>query len=239
MISELAKDDIEQLRADGLNPSVADIIRLNALALKVEFSPLCAERFALPRVAFLGKLSFREPTIGHAIWIDSVAAYCDDNLDTRVSIEAFALTRQPTELPDAADREAVRKAVDEFVRKDLAPFTYAQIRCAMTYAKHGTDATALEYPVPPPDAPKIEEDIPMSIGAGVLLDVAAMGLGATIREIMSLTQSRARLLQDMGLRKNGVNIQKNQKTNAQGDYFATLESIRARLTKEKESKENG
>ena len=60
MISHTAKEDIEAMEADGLRPSVSDIIRLNALGLRLERSAFSAQSlFCLPRVAYLGKLILR------------------------------------------------------------------------------------------------------------------------------------------------------------------------------------
>ena len=63
MTSEMAVEDIERLQADGLKPTVKDIIRLNALALKferVKSKYASSAMYLFPRVAFIdAKVYFR------------------------------------------------------------------------------------------------------------------------------------------------------------------------------------
>lgn len=74
MTSEMAVEDIEQMQAEGLKPTVKDIIRLNALALKYERAKsrnAGNTMYLMPRVAFIDdKTWFRQPTIGHELWFD-------------------------------------------------------------------------------------------------------------------------------------------------------------------------
>ena len=69
MISQYAISEIDDLIKDGLQPSPSDIIRLNALGLKVDHgiddSPLYTRR----RAARLGSAWIREPTIAHHIFM--------------------------------------------------------------------------------------------------------------------------------------------------------------------------
>ena len=224
----MAREDIEQMWADGLHPSVADINHLNALGLKCELSKGAAEYFTLPRVAFLGKLTFREPTIGHTIWIDKAMRFCDEaDEPTLRALTAFALSRSLDALPDADDRTAVKDAVAKF-SSELYPFTYTQLCCALTYAEHGASAVAKEYPVPSPDDEQLD-DVAASVGAGVMMEVLAMGLGVSAREISQMTISRARLLQEVGARKHNVDLSKAAHNVSLGDYYSTLYAIRERL----------
>lgn len=57
MVSKLAEEDIEALIEDGCTVHPSDVVRLNALALKIEKRP--DFRFAtLPRVALCGGVLF-------------------------------------------------------------------------------------------------------------------------------------------------------------------------------------
>jgi hypothetical protein len=235
MTSEMALDDFNALEEDGLRPTFQDAIRLNALALKCESSPfdgICD----LPRVAFLGSLAFREPTVGHTLWIDSVLRWCDRyDLSTAVAVYAFALSRDLAALPDANDRDATRKAIDDFTQGPLAPFTLVQIRCAIDYAQFGADATAKEYPPPRPDETKFADDVPASLGAGAVVETLALGFGVSIRDICALPLSKVRMLQAAALSKAGVDVAKRRKGDAIADYYAALNEIKARLKKEQEA----
>lgn len=240
MVSEMAREDIEQMWADGLHPSVADIIRLNALGLKCELSRGAAEYFTLPRVAFLGKLTFREPTIGHNLWIDKVMRFCDEyDLPTIKAVTAFALSRSLDKLPDADDREAVKEAVGKFSAEDLRPFTFAQLCCALTYAECGASAIAKEYPEFDDDETKSEDDVAESIGAGVMLDLLTMGLGLSVREIAHMPLSKARLLQEAGAKRNNIDLAKAAHNAGLGNYYTTRNAIRERLEGEAKQMKEG
>ena len=67
MTSELAKDDLEDLRAEGLTPTDDDIIRLHALALEITNG---SETTAAntPRWATAGGVVFWEPTMAARFW---------------------------------------------------------------------------------------------------------------------------------------------------------------------------
>lgn len=233
MKSEMAAEDLEEMREDGLNPTIDDIIRLNALGLKCELSRDCGEMFAMPRVAFLGNVAFREPTVGHGIWMDAVLEYCDtEDLSTMIAVRAFALSRRHFDLPDAADRDRCSKAIDYFTKNDLAPFTFRQVHCAVTYAMHGNSAIEMEFPVPQPDEVKMEDDAALSVGAGVIVETLAMGLGISVRDISAMTISNVRQIQIAGLMRQGVNVKKSAMTRRLAEYYTTKDAIVERLTKE-------
>ena len=242
MVSEMVVAEIEKIEREcGVHVPPRDVVRLNALGLKVDLPKSSAAAYDLPRVAFLGsKLAFREPTVGHSIWIDSVAAYCrKDDAGTILAIVAFALSRAHDALPDPTDRAACSKAIDRFTKTDLAPFTFAQIQCAVTYASYGCDAVAREYP----DAPEREDedsetstveipDTPSSIGAGVVVETLAMGLGVSVREICGMTIAQVRKVQRLALLRLGIKNEEVRRTNALGDYYVTRDNIKARLLSE-------
>lgn len=62
MTSDLAMEDIESIMNDGGKVSPKDVVRLNALALKITNSATC-DIATLPRVACAYGITFREPTI--------------------------------------------------------------------------------------------------------------------------------------------------------------------------------
>lgn len=71
MTSKLAKSTIETWWAEGLKPTVEDIVRLNALGLKVENGSEVYDFAACPRISFLGDYMLFEPTVAKKIWIDT------------------------------------------------------------------------------------------------------------------------------------------------------------------------
>ena len=63
MTSKIAAEDIESLIAEGCIVHPSDVVRLNALGLRIEKRP-DFRLASLPRVALVGGVLFREPTIG-------------------------------------------------------------------------------------------------------------------------------------------------------------------------------
>lgn len=239
MKSKMAEEDLQEMIEDGLKPTVDDIIRLNALGLKCELSQCGGDFYALPRVAFLGRLAFREPTIGHGIWIDSVMRSCDGkDVSTRIAVDAFALSRDIESLPDSNDRKKCIDAVDAFVSKELVRFTFRQVVCALVYAKNGASIIANEFPEPPMSSGDDsgmrtpDEDVAMSIYAGVLFETLAFGLGLSVRDVSKLTTSRVQHLQEVALMRNGIDLAKKRHGTRVAEYYATKCEIAARLKSE-------
>lgn len=93
MISKMAIEDIDSLAEEGIKLTPREIVRLNAYGLKVERSTDAAERYALPRVAMLGKLTLRQPTIGSEIFLQKAAAVFDfDSVDTWLTLRVLSLS---------------------------------------------------------------------------------------------------------------------------------------------------
>ena len=93
MISKMAMEDIDSLADEGIKLTPQEIIRLNAFGLKVERATDAAERYALPRVAMLGKLTLRQPTIGSEIFLQKAAAAYDfASVDTWITLRILSLS---------------------------------------------------------------------------------------------------------------------------------------------------
>lgn len=240
MVSEMAVGDLEEMREAGLSPTVRDIVRLNALGLKCGASEDAAALYALPRVAYLGDIAIREPTLGHGAWIDAALRHCDaGDFMTALIVEAFALSHGLAELPDADDRRRVSREIGAFAKGPLARFTPAQVRCAVHYAKFGADATALEFPAPRPSCKEVEDDAALSLGCGVLYETLAVGLGISVRDAMGLTVSKAKALQSAALMRLGVDSAKRVRSLRLGEYFTTRDEMRARLEREAKGVSDG
>lgn len=240
MVSNTAKEDVEAMLADGLKPSVNDIVRLNALGLRLEKSAHSAESlFALPRVAFLGKVILRQPTMGHEIWLDEVGQILDlSDPATNLAATAYACSvRDADELPDPHSKVKVTVALMRFkfaVRKH----TIQQIVNATRYVCDGNDAELYEYPVQKDTGG--EGDVPdgdMSGAVGIILGGTASGIGISLADARKMTQSQYRLTVRRYMRAHRLLDEKGEQSTASGDYFATLDAIRARLQSEKKKAE--
>lgn len=236
MVSDTAKLDVEDLLEKGLRPTFEDIIRLNALALKVERARSGFALNVLPRVSFLGSVAFREPTVGAEIWFDSASRlFAVDDPETFILLRALALCRPQEDLPDPVDERAVVAAVQD-MRASLAFATIRQISSAIGYVVHGFRPESCE----PAEAMKresVEESSDTSYAVGLLYQGMALRLGsaADIKAlpIHAIEEMTRRAIQE----KAGMNVRKAAISIAEDDYLRTLDAITERL--EKESLSNG
>ncbi len=226
----MAMEDIAQMRAEGVAVSDRDVIRLNALALRCKKSPDTASSVCLlPRVAFLGDVAIREPSIAAELWLADAGRHFDCSDDsTYMALRAFSVSRDPSDLPDALDLDAVRKAVKAFVRKEIGAYTVRQLDAALEYAINGASDAAGEYPAPDPD--KAESEKPegdQSFAAGVLCDGVALRLGP-MSELARLTESGLGRLIARHLESKGGG--KEEGMQAFMEYERTKDEIRGRNT---------
>ncbi len=141
MTSRLAKDTIEGWQREGLHPTVEQIVRLNALGLKVESGNDVWNFAACPRVAFLGDWTLFEPTIGKRIWMDTARQLLKDDYQTQIYFTAWALNCPDDELPKMNDVKNIIGAVKKFAEEVIINFTETQLFMAIDYALNGNDPT--------------------------------------------------------------------------------------------------
>ena len=239
MISEMAMADVAQMEAEGLRPTPRDIVRLNALALVFEGRKKrnLESLYAFPRVAAIDeKRWFREPTVGHEIWLAKVRRWiCENDFETLLAVHAFALSRSAADLPDGDSREAVRQAVEAYAN-ELRDFTKEQIFAAIDYVKNGCDQTVGEEPPPP----KSEAGSPAEgsadwtecIALGVLHEGRAVLFGVSESEMRGMTRRQLEAVIGRAYDVHGMS-RRGEEDEALGDYNRTLDSIRERLEDEK------
>jgi len=240
MISQTAIDSLDELIAKGLTPTPRDIIRLNAVGVKLEAAT--AQRatdstYLLPRVAAVTKdLWFRQPTIGHEIWMEKVERFiADGDYQSLLAIRAYALSRSPEKLPDPDDPGTIKTAVDEFVAtcKNL---TRDQILAAVRYATLGADHTAGETTAHPSGEKEEEEnpDFTDCIAIGVLNEGRAVLWGISEADMLRMTTQQLADVIDRAKIYHKIESGGDEDF-WQGRYYATLDEITSRLTREKES----
>ena len=146
MISPTAISDIRAAISSGVPLTPEDIIRLNALGLRHDYSKDGAEMRIMPRLAWLGDVAFREPTIGHEIWMmDAASVFNLEHAETRIKVRAFCLATQPLLLPAMTEgRDELKRKVSEFCRKRLKSYTLGQVAAALVFAEHGDTQIARE-----------------------------------------------------------------------------------------------
>ena len=209
MVSEMAMEDVEALRASGGDVPPRDAVRLNALGLKVERASHAPDFAAVPRTAELCGLVFREPTIAAEAWMEEACGVFDDeDWQTVLLLRALSLSKPSAALPDPSDAAAVG------------------------YALHGNDARALEYPEPPAreaeDVAGEEEGVP--VWAGVLYRGAVLRLG-TVEELRRMRESELlSLVVCAEAAAYGERWRKSRHARALGEYLRALDAVKARAS---------
>ena len=236
MVSEMAMEDLAAMKAEGLEVSARDAVRLNAFGLKVEHASHAADFHVMPRAAFLGDVVLREPTISDDLWLDRAAAVFDlSSAQTLLILRAVSLSTAREDLPSPTDRTAVMAAVEAFCNGPAGAYTIRQLAEAVRYAVCGNDAEEMEV-APTPEAEKdAEETLPEEDAAepswlaGVIRDAVAFRLG-TIEEVSSLSRSQlAALVAYMQEVKYGDGFRKSSHSDALAAYLRVKDEITARL----------
>lgn len=245
MVSKTAQADIEDMWEQGLKPSVSDIIRLNALGIKLERCNKPDESiFNIRRCAFLGDgenhICFMQPTVAHDIWRDTVEKIIDfDDSETSIATDAYICATPYDKLPNANDYEVIKKSINEFL-KSLYPYTTNQIAAAILYCTHGTDWMQGEYAPPNPNEKHDTYDEFDSISLGIMLGGIATGIGLTLSEAKSLTRSQIMSMIHRHTYCEGNIDKKRILSTLEDDYFRTLDEITAQLkSANKDQKQNG
>lgn len=137
MISEMAREDLAALRAEGVRLTDEQVIRLNSLGLLVERGPHSGEVFAAPRVGWAGPVAIHEPTIQSSRWYVSRACdwWCGDSLFWAL---AWACAHAPRRGWFARwQTEGLARAAVERWASALT-CTTVQLQTALQYAVSGT-----------------------------------------------------------------------------------------------------
>ena len=242
MISDTAIDALDELVAKGLRPSPRDVVRLNAIGLRLEAANgknVRDSMYLLPRVAAVSdSLFFRQPTIGHEIWLAKVERFVKPgDFETMLAINAYALSRAPADLPDPDSPGAITTAVEAFLPA-CRDFTGDQIYAAIDYARNGANPAACESPARPASEDEeetVDEHDPdwrECVAVGVLNEGRAVLWGITEADMLKMTT------RELSLVILRAYVFHNRETNSevdfwQGRFYATLDEIEERLTKEK------
>ena len=235
MTSELAKADLEDLRAEGLTPTDDDIIRLHALALEITNG---SETTAAntPRWATAGGVVFWEPTMAARFWYEYAKNYADDE-ETDDWLFAFACAkgRDPKFLDDLHDPEEIECALGCFLSSITA--TKDEVERAVYYATVGPDyieaePTELAKKRSAEHGERERKNLEAIEG---LLENAAAATGLTYNDLLAQTPSRLRGMIYAAHIQAGMTMTKSS-AKAHAAYLATLDAISKRLRAEKEAR---
>lgn len=240
MVSKLARDDWEDLRAQGLNPTLEDFDRLNRIALRLKdgAETTCAN---FPRVGWAGDVPFFEPTIQAFAWYHGFAVRAAANVETENTLWAFALAhaREPHFFDALTTPEAIDKAASEWAA--TLPVTREEVMRACRYAARGFDdadaaradggGTESGNPLHRADATEAARNL---AELEAILARAFAKLGRMPEDVQCETPSRLERLYEAAAVELGKPVGKDE-ARLRADYDLTLREIVRRLRAEKEA----
>ena len=234
MVADLAKGDWEDLRAEGLNPTLEDFDRLNQLALRLEDG---AETTPAnhPRIGWAGDVPFHEPTAAALMWLQDYADHVKCDAQTRQTFFYFACAhaKDPKAFEGLETPRSIEKAVKGWLRK--MPCTEREMARACHYAAWGFDDV-----VPAKSRMKLEHlrrtgrTVAMENLARIerVLAQAAASSGLSYFDLLAQTPSRLNAMVVAAQVEAGATVSRDM-GKAQVDYSETLHEIRKRLEKER------
>lgn len=235
MVSPTAIADIKAAISSGVVLTPEEIIRLNALGLRYDYSKHGAEMRIMPRIAWLGDVAFREPTIGHEIWMYEAADIFDlEDGETRIKVRAFCLATDPLMLPPFAQgKDQIEHAVKDFCKAKLSAYTLGQVAAALVFAEYGDVQTARELAEPKPPTrkqkSKPEPDGERCYEVGLLRNGILLKLGSP-EQLRGMTVSGLETLITEAMRfdkRFGMDYAKSLTATAFADYKRTLDAVLA------------
>lgn len=240
--SELAKADLDDMRAEGLAPSDEDVLTLHALGRRISDGPETTA-YNAPRFAIAGGVVFWEPTLAAFYFYRYASTFADDE-DTADWLFAFACAngRERGYLENLRDPEEIECALGNFLGSLTA--TKAEVDNAVCYAACGegspepekTDMTkAAEAAKAGGDAERERERRNYARLEERLAEAAA-ATGLTYEDIMIQTPSRLAGMIYAAHVKAGMQLTRTS-AKANADYLATRAAILKRLRAEKAARE--
>jgi hypothetical protein len=234
MISQTAKQDYEELQAQGLNPTLEDFDRLNQIALRLTdgAETTCAN---FPRVGWAGDCPFYQPTLAAFAWYHGYAARLAANDETANTLWWFALAHaRDAHFFDALHTgEEIEKAVAKWV--ESLPVTRDEVARAARYAVIGFDDAVAARNAPGNDDVRFRAD--RSSAADNLkrveeqLVAACVALKCPPDALMGETQTRLDALCESAAVELGRPVSRDE-ARLRAAYDLTLREITLRLKNE-------
>ena len=232
MVSQMAMEDIEALREEGIEVTPEEIIRLNAFGLKVERNNDSSEFYVMPRVSMLGDVTFYEPTIGSEMWLNRASKTFDlDDADTFMQLRAYSLSRPQEQLVSPDDKELLKKTVCDFVTQSLSKYTVQQVQNAISYVIFGNDHSKCEKRSESSVKKESKKDIPedenFCYEVGLLRQGLICKIG-TVAEIKKMTTTELQMFIDYEMfLRFGSDRNKSQHERDLVEYYGVLDEIRS------------
>jgi len=240
MTSKLAIEDIEEIIREGGTVSPRDVIRLNALGLKITDDPNY-ELATLPRAATLNGILFKQPTIEQDMFLDDAARVYNADNATTLALEAYVLAHEEVKWKDLRHPKLFAIKVGAWVKVNLGKVTAAQLRRVIDFCLYGVDPDTGEMPVLMADE---KEQLKSGIGTDKSWMLSkylhATSLGIDSAAALRATSPQLSAMIERAYLINKIPLEENVKR-ATAEYYMTLDDIKKRAfpKKDEEEKPNG
>lgn len=229
------------LKAEGIDLTPEDVIRLNALAIKAHNVSDTAINVHVQRAAFLPKkhwwnrrVVLRELTVAHWLWLEQVGELFQmGNLRAAYVLYAYAMSLDANNLPDPFKVELVKKNIDKFAKANLYWLTDRQLFGAVDYCLVGADWKANESA--PEKANKEVDDVDdadIEVAPSPMLSIItvgrAYGIGLSADDLKHLLPSEVEEAITMAQLRAGLIERDGAKARAVAAYVRAREEIRNR-----------
>lgn len=239
MVSQLAMEDIRALTDEGCTVSPEDVIRLNALGLRIEKKP-DFRMATLPRIAMCGDTTFVQPSIEQELFLDNILRLFSKDEGTMIALEAYVLSHQNEDW--AKEKMFPRLFAAKcalWIKKHLGKETVGKIRVALDYVRHGMNPMDGEYPVYVKD----DEFDKWYDAAGDLSPAMrkfseACACGIAPHAALKATSERLTAMIERAWYLKQKDISDDEKK-ATAEYFATLSSIQEKARAERDERKKG
>lgn len=240
MIAPKAREDFDDLLAEGLHPTLEDFDRLNCLALRMERGD---ETFGAnaPRIGWAGDVPFHQPTVQAFEWYLRYARRVGDLPDGEVlKVWAWYYALNRAEERGAFDGLRTAEEIADAVRtwRETLNVTPDEVVRAVGFATYGfDDAAAGRNPNLPSDGAEADADD----GADEALEAlrvkvgnCAAEMGVPFRELAVETPSRLDAVYREHALRNGAKF-KSRDGELYTAYKFALYEIRKRLESERDA----
>lgn len=174
------------MRANGFQPTDAEIVALNDLAKRIEYGKDITPA-NMPRVAFAGNVVLHEPTIGSLEWWMEYGhdAAWSDRMRLMTYFFMLANATDLDYLETLKSGHDIRKAVKRWMKKCSA--TEAELWRALMWVKCGSEDAARLLADDGPDAKVKDESEENALWMSLI--AAASALGTSPSSLKTQTQS--------------------------------------------------
>lgn len=235
MVSEMAMEDVERLEKEGCHVSARDIIRLNALGLKLEKQP-DFRLASLPRIAVLGNVILRQPTISQDIFLDDATQVLSNDPATMLALETYVLAHPEETFEKLKHPIWFISKCKVWVKKYLGNYQATEVRRAVDYCLYGTDSRTGERPVYLTDNDEHFELPDAPISKSLRLWFSATSLGMDSVATLKATSPQLEAMLERASILNELTKCSDFEKVITAEYFATLEEIKRKAYEERDKK---